>query len=109
MIDVKMILNELESLGTEQNKKIYMNHGAKEPLFGVATGAMKPLYKKIKRNYSLSMELYATGNYDAMYFAGMIADPTKMCEEDFRTWMVDFSGDSPQFFIFRLFKKNHKK
>lgn len=86
-MNAESILKELELLGTEQNKKIYKNHGAHEPLFGVTTGAMKPLAKKIKRNYQLSMELYATGNYDAAFFAGMIADPVAMREEDFEKWM----------------------
>ena len=37
---------------------------------------MKPIAKKIKLNQELAEELYATGNYDAMYFfAGIIADP----------------------------------
>jgi hypothetical protein len=55
----------------------------------VATGAMKPIAKKIKRNQSLAEELYATGNYDAMYFAGIIADPEAMTEADFDRWMDD--------------------
>ncbi|OFD82558.1 hypothetical protein BWGOE8_11430 [Bacillus mycoides] len=68
-------------------KKYYISNGAKEPLFGVATGAMKPIAKKIKINQSLADELYATGNYDAMYFAGIIADPKTMNESDFDRWM----------------------
>lgn len=85
--DVKTVMSELESLGSEQILKIYKNHGAKEPLFGVTTGAMKPLAKKIKQNHELAMKLYATGNYDAMYFAGMIANPKVMMKEDFESWM----------------------
>lgn len=69
-VDVQAILRELESLGTERTKKVYMQQGAREPLFGVATGAMKPIVKKIKTNQALADKLYATGNYDAMYLAG---------------------------------------
>lgn len=86
-MDVQTVLSKLQELGMEQTKKTYQNHGAHEPLFGVATGAMKPLMKKTGRNYGLSMALYATGNYDAAYFAGMIAEPEKMCAADFETWM----------------------
>ena len=67
---------------------------AHEPLFGVATGEMKPMAKKIKINQSLAEELYATGNYDAMYFAGIIADPKAMTEADFERWM-----DSAYFYM----------
>jgi 3-methyladenine DNA glycosylase AlkD len=86
-MDVKTVLQELESLGTERTKKVYMQQGAREPLFGVATGAMKPIVKKIKLNQALAEELYATGNYDAMYLAGIIADPKAMTEADFDRWM----------------------
>jgi 3-methyladenine DNA glycosylase AlkD len=87
MMDVQTVMQELESLGTERLKKIYMQQGAREPLFGVATGAMKPLFRKVKINQALADALYATGNYDAMYFAGMIADPKAMTEADFDYWM----------------------
>lgn len=86
-MDVQTVLQELESLGSERTKKGYMQQGAREPLFGVATGAMKPIAKKIKRDQPLAEELYATGNYDAMYLAGMIADPETMTEADFDRWM----------------------
>ncbi|SEJ45173.1 3-methyladenine DNA glycosylase AlkD [Bhargavaea ginsengi] len=86
-MDFETVMQELESLGKERTKKIYLSNGAHEPLFGVATGAMKPMSKKIKINQSLAEELYATGNYDAMYFAGVIADPKAMTEADFDRWI----------------------
>lgn len=88
-MDVQTVLQELELLGSERTKKIYIQQGAQEPLFGVATGAMKPIAKKIKINQVLADELYATGNYDAMYLAGMIANPRTMTEADFDKWMED--------------------
>lgn len=88
-MDLHSVMQELEELGKERTKKMYMSNGAHEPLFGVATGAMKPIAKKIKINQPLAEELYATGNYDAMYFAGIIADPKAMTESDFDRWMDD--------------------
>lgn len=82
-----MVMEELEALGKERMKKMYISNGAHEPLFGVATGAMKPIARKIKIDQPLAEELYATGNYDAMYFAGIIADPKGMTESDFERWM----------------------
>lgn len=81
------VLQELAALGTERTKKVYTQNGAREPLFGVATGAMKPLVKRIKKNQALAEELYATGNYDAMYLAGMVADAKTMTAADFDRWM----------------------
>lgn len=86
-MDLHEIMVELESLGTERTKKMYVQQGAHEPLFGVATGAMKPIVKKVKKNQELAEELYATGNYDAMYLAGMIAEPAFMSCQDFDRWM----------------------
>ena len=91
---VEEILCELESLATEQTKKVYKAHGVREPHWGVPTTAMRPLAKKIKRNQPIAEQLYATGNYDAMYFAGMIADPNEMTEADFDRWM-----DAAYFFM----------
>lgn len=86
-MDIQTILQELKLLGTERTKKTYIRNGAHEPLFGVATGAMKPIAKKLKKNQDIAEGLYATGNYDAMYLAGMIADPSAMSEADFDRWM----------------------
>ncbi|MCM3627756.1 DNA alkylation repair protein [Paenibacillus glycanilyticus] len=81
------VMQELEGLGKERTKKIYQSNGAHEPLFGVATGEMKPIFRRIKHNQPLAEQLYATGNYDAMYFAGIIAEPKAMTEADFERWI----------------------
>ena len=86
-MDLFEIMSEIESLGTERTKKSYIGRGAREPLFGVASGALKPISKKIGKNQPLAEELYATGNYDAMYLAGMVADPKKMTPADFARWI----------------------
>jgi 3-methyladenine DNA glycosylase AlkD len=86
-MDFDIVMQELEALGKERSKKMYISNGAQEPVFGVATGAMKPMAKKIKKNQPLAEQLYATGNYDAMYFAGIIADPKAMTETDFDRWI----------------------
>ncbi|TYS90031.1 DNA alkylation repair protein [Rossellomorea aquimaris] len=86
-MDSQTVMQELEALGKERSKKMYISNGAHEPVFGVATGAMKPIARKIKKDQALAEELYATGNYDAMYFAGVIADPKAMTEADFDRWI----------------------
>ncbi|OME76103.1 DNA alkylation repair protein [Paenibacillus sp. FSL A5-0031] len=86
-MNLEMVMQELEALGKERTKKIYQSNGAQEPLFGVATGQMKTIFKKTKINQPLAEQLYATGNYDAMYFAGIIADPNAMTEADYDRWM----------------------
>lgn len=43
-------------------------------MFGVSVADMKVIAKRIKGEQDLACELYQTGNSDAMYLAGMVAD-----------------------------------
>lgn len=91
-VNVDEVMRELESLGTAHTRESHLSRGVREPLFGVATGAMKPLKKRIGVDQDLARELWDTGNYDAMYFAGMIADVSAMTPEDFEHWIDDSYG-----------------
>ena len=82
----QQIMTELEKKGSASVKKIFLNHGIKEPLFGVKVADLKVIQKKVKKDYQLAMELFATGNYDAMYLAGLIADESKMSKKDIQQW-----------------------
>ncbi len=79
-------MSALEALGTEQTKKTLRRHGAVEPCFGVRIGDMKPLAKQLKGRQDLALELYATGNGDAQYFAGILADGAAMTRAQLNTW-----------------------
>lgn len=83
----KEVLKELQSLGQDSIKKVLLKHGISEPLYGVKIGDMKPLQKKIKKDHALSLELFASGIYDAMYFAGLIADEAKITKADLQQWV----------------------
>jgi len=63
------------------------NHGVREPFFGVKIGDLKKLQKRIKKDHKLALELYDTGNYDAMYLAGLIADDSEMTRPDLDRWV----------------------
>ena len=86
-LTVSHIMAELEALGHEQYKCIWQNHGAPEPLFGVKTQDLKPIVKRVKKNHQLALGLYATGNSDAQYLAGLIADERQMTPELLQTWV----------------------
>lgn len=80
------VMSQLEQLGSEQTRKTWRNHGAKGEIFGVKIGDMKVIQKKIKRDQALALELYKTGNSDAMYFAGLICDPKQMTKKQLQDW-----------------------
>lgn len=81
------IMTELQAMGEPGIKRILLNHGVKEPLFGVKVEKLKTIQKKVKTDYQLAKDLYATGNADAMYLAGLIADDAKMTEADLQGWV----------------------
>ena len=80
------IMKELARLGNEGYKRTLMKHGAKEPCFGVKIVDLKKYQKKIKKDHELALALYDTGNSDAMYLAGLIADETRMTKKDLNRW-----------------------
>lgn len=82
----KAILDELRPLGRDSYKKVMLKHGVPEPFFGVKIEDLKKIQKRIKQDYRLALDLYATGNYDAQYLAGLIADDAKMTKRDLQRW-----------------------
>lgn len=85
-MQLQEVMDYLESKGSEQTRKIYFKHGAREPFFGVKVGDMKPIEKKEKNNHQLAMELFETQNGDAQYLAGLIASPNEFTKENFKKW-----------------------
>jgi hypothetical protein len=87
------ILKELKPLGSESYKRILCNnHAVREPCFGVKIADLKKIQKRIKKDYQLALDLYDTGNYDAMYLAGLIADDARMAKQDLQRWAEKAEG-----------------
>lgn len=84
---VSAIMKELAAMGSEQARKTFARHSANIDMFGVRVGDMKTIVKRIKKDYELAKALYATGNSDAMYLAGLIADEDRMTPADLDGWM----------------------
>jgi len=84
---VNQIMTELQSMGNDSIKTLLMKHGIKEPLYGVKIEHLKTIENKIKKDYELAKGLYDTGNADAMYLAGLIADDAQMTAADLQTWV----------------------
>jgi DNA alkylation repair enzyme len=85
----KEILAELKPLGSDSYKRVMSNHGVKEPFFGVKISDLHKIQKRIKKDYQLALDLYDTGNYDAMYLAGLIADDARMTKKDLQRWIAN--------------------
>ncbi|MGJ7919458.1 DNA alkylation repair protein [Neobacillus sp. LXY-4] len=85
-MDLAEIMIKLKELGSEQTKKTFIRHGAKEPLFGVKVGDLKKLVKYVKKNHELALALFDTGNSDAMYLAGLSVNPKQITKETLQEW-----------------------
>lgn len=84
---LKQTMKELESAGTEQNRKVYKRHGVKGEMFGVSYANLRRLAKSLKKNQKLATELWKTGNHDARVLATMIADPNAVDVKTLKSWV----------------------
>jgi 3-methyladenine DNA glycosylase AlkD len=79
------VMDELKKKGSENIKKIFLNHGAHQNCFGVKVSDLKIIQKKIKKDNKLAIELFKTGNYDAMYLAGLITDDKTLSKKEIQS------------------------
>jgi len=81
------VMLELERLGTEQTRRTFVRHGAPaDQIFGVKIADLKTILKRIKGRQELALELYDTGNSDAMYLAGLVANGALMTKKQLESW-----------------------
>jgi len=81
------VMTALKNKGNEARIKLFVKHGAPaNKMFGVSVADMKVIAKKIKGKQELAYELYKTGNSDAMYLAGMVADGSLMTKRQLDSW-----------------------
>ncbi|WP_369903352.1 DNA alkylation repair protein [Bacillus manliponensis] len=86
---LQQVMKQLEEYGTEQNRKVYKRHGAKEPLFGVSFSNLNTMKKEIKKDHELAVALWNTGNMDAQTLATMIVDSKQFTSEQLDEWIKD--------------------
>ncbi|WKK65583.1 DNA alkylation repair protein [Lutimonas zeaxanthinifaciens] len=86
-MELKEVMKELASYADQRTKNTLMNHGGREPIFGVKVGDLKKILKKTRKNHGLSLALYDTGNSDAMYLAGLMADEKQITKDQLNNWV----------------------
>lgn len=72
------VMETLQGMGSELRRKTNRKLGAGENQFGVMMGPLRALGKEIGVNHDLAMQLWDSGNADAMMLACMIMDPQKL-------------------------------
>lgn len=90
MPTTKSIMLDLEKKGSASRRAIYAKHGEpSDRMFGVSIADLKVIAKTIRGQQDLAMELYATGNLDAMYLAGIVANGSTMTRKQLEAWAVE--------------------
>jgi len=79
-------MRRLQQAGTAQNRKVYIRHGAAEPLFGVSYAELNKLKKTIGTDHDLALELWSSGNHDARVLATLVADPARATARPLDAW-----------------------
>jgi 3-methyladenine DNA glycosylase AlkD len=87
-MEIDEAMAALEKLGNAQTRKTWIARGATGALFGVKIGDMKGLVKALKGRQDVALKLYATGNLDAMYLAGLVADGARMTKKELDSWAL---------------------
>lgn len=88
-MNLKQTMAALKKLGNPQTKKTWAAHGATGAYFGVRIGDMKKLLPALKGKQDVALELYDTGNVDAMYLAGLVANGAAMTRKQLDGWAAD--------------------
>jgi len=93
MPTLESVMSELRRKGSEKTRATYARHGLPaDRTFGVSVADMKVIAKTLKGQQALACELYDTGNADAMYLAGMVADGSKMTAQQLQAWAEAAAG-----------------
>ena len=91
-MNLEETITQLESLGTEQNRKTYKRHGVQGAQFGLSFANMDRLTRSIKRDHNLAQQLWSTGNHDARILATRIADPAQCDGQMLDAWVQDLDN-----------------
>jgi 3-methyladenine DNA glycosylase AlkD len=93
MSTVAAVMSELKKKGKEQTRKIYARHGMDpERVYGVSVADLKVIARTIKGQQELACDLYETGNMDAMYLAGLVADGSRLSKAQLNKWAKSAVG-----------------
>jgi hypothetical protein len=102
MSTVAKVMKELKKKGNPLRIQTFAPHGAPDNIFGVSVADLKVIAKTIKGEQDLACELYDSGNSDAMYLAGIVADGSQMTKKQLNSWAKNEILSSLVFWEFSL-------
>jgi 3-methyladenine DNA glycosylase AlkD len=90
-MDKHSVMKQLKTWEHPGMRAVNAKHGASENQFGVKLSHLRDLAKTIKRDHELALELWATGNIDAMNLATLIMDPKQLTQPEVEKLAKDLS------------------
>lgn len=84
-------LQALELQGLAKVREMNTRNGAPENQYGVKMGDIRAIAKSIKNNHALGLELWESGNVDAMLLATLIVKPKLFSTDDLERMASDFT------------------
>ncbi|MFT7668675.1 MAG: 3-methyladenine DNA glycosylase AlkD [Planctomycetota bacterium] len=85
-LSYRQVMAELKAAGTEQNDKIYRNHGVTGKKYGVSYAFLKNLTKGIGIDHDLALQLWDSEIHDARVLACWTADKDCMTAKQLGAW-----------------------
>jgi 3-methyladenine DNA glycosylase AlkD len=92
----------LESHGNPRVRDMNTRNGAPENQFGVQMGSIRAIAKSIKVNHELGLDLWGTGNVDAMFLATLIVKPKLLSEDELERMSASVTFTHPRFGMSQL-------
>ena len=90
-MDLQSVMKQLKAWEHPKMRAVNAKHGAGDNQFGVNLGKLRGLAGKIKRDHTLALEVWKSGNIDAMNLATLIMDPKQLTQPEVETLAKDLS------------------
>ena len=90
-MDLQSVMKQLRAWEHPRMRAVNAKHGAGDNQFGVNLGKLRGLAGRIKRDHKLALELWKSGNIDAMNLATLIMDPTQLTQPEVEKLAKDLS------------------
>ena len=90
-MDLQSVMKQLKAWEHPKMRAVNAKHGAGDNQFGVNLGKLRGLAGKIKRDHTLALELWKSGNIDAMNLATLIMDPKQLTQPEVEKLAKDLS------------------
>jgi 3-methyladenine DNA glycosylase AlkD len=92
-MEVDEILRWLERRGSRRNVLGMARYGIRsQKAFGVSMATMTPLVKRLGKDHTLALSLWATGWHEARILAALVDEPSRVTKPQMNGWVRDFDN-----------------